>query len=132
MGAGAHQRGDKSIRRGLWQEIDERSRNQEAVRIVLIAEDCNKFAREAMSYLVEPRGLRQATVERARTRRGWKKRNDAVCTAHGIWVDVDYSNANAYAIASVKRATAIYDLLIFALGCWTIPDHISVPRAVTK
>ncbi len=130
MGAAAQQRGDKSIRRGLWEEMHEKEVRQDIARMIQIAEDCNTFAREGMSYLVDPRGLRQLTVERARTRRGWAKRQAAVSKAHNIWVDVDLRDAYAYTHASVNRGKAIYNLLIFALGMWTIPEHINTPRAV--
>lgn len=128
MGAAAQQRGDASIRRGLHQEMEEKRIRDDMVRILQITEDCNVFVRAAMGYLVEPRGLRQNTVERAKTRRGWVKRHEAVMEAHNAWVDSDNRNVYAYGQDSIKRAKAVHALLVFALGCWTIPDHINVPR----
>lgn len=87
------------------------------------------FSTQAISYLADPRGLRQNTVERAKIRRGWSKRHEKLTAAHCAWVDVDSRNLSAYHAACVARAKAAYDLLVFALGCWTIPDYITVPRA---
>lgn len=131
MGVAAQHRGNNIIRQQAWQEVDERRAHEELARALQVAEDCNAFVRQAMDYLVEPRGLRQKTVERARTRRGWAKRNAALVAAHNAWVEVDSRNAYAYHSTSVKRAQAVYKLLVFALGCWTVPMHIQVPRAAT-
>ena len=131
MGAAAEHRGNALIRLEAGRGIDARRIQEDEVRAIEIAEDCNAFSRQAMEYLVEPRGLRQNTIERARVRRGWKKRHMAVISAHNVWVDADSRNAMAYHGACVRRAKAIHELFKFALGCWTIPNHIQVPRAAT-
>jgi hypothetical protein len=132
MGAAAQQRGDKVIRQQVAAayELNDKRANEDAVRALQIAEDCNIFVRDAMAYLNEPRGLRELSVTAAKKKRGWEKRNAAVVSAHAKWVDVPHGS-NAYVCASVKRAQAVYKLLDFALGGWTVPAHITVPRAAT-
>ncbi|KLR57427.1 hypothetical protein [Diaphorobacter sp. J5-51] len=121
------------IGRQAYAEAHARRDQAELARIAQIAEDCDAFVRQAMEYLVEPRGLRQATVERAKTRRGWPKRHAALVDAHAAWVDVVGARCtNIWAAASVRRAQAAYTLLCFALGDWTIPEHIRVPRAASS
>ena len=129
MGAAATQRGDMSIRRSLHSEHDQARSIENLALALAVAEECNGFVREAQAYLVEPKGLRQSTVERAKTRRGWIKRSEQLVVAHCSWVDVDTRNVMGYHTACVKRAKAAYELLQFALGSWTIPAHIKVPRA---
>lgn len=129
MGVAAQHRGNAVIRQQVCRELDVRQSREESRRAIQVAEDCNAFVRQAMDYLAEPRGLRQKTVENSRTRRGWARRHAALVAAHNTWVDVDSRNAFAFHGASVRRAKAAFELLIFALGCWTIPDHIQVPRA---
>lgn len=129
MGAAAEHRGNDLIRRqckAIWAEKEAQDAAQRALQV---AEDCNVFVSQAMEVLMEPRGLRQSTVERARTRRGWAKRHAALVSAHNRWVDVDSRNLGAYHAACVERAKAAHGLLVFALGGWTIPEHIRVPRA---
>jgi len=130
MGAAAEHRGNAAIHRSIYAEIDEQRNIEELVRASQIAEDCNEFVRQAMAYMVEPKGLRQSTIEASKTRRGWSKRNDDVVAAHNMWVDTAASNAFAYHHASVKRAKAVYSLFVFALRGWSIPLHIKLPRAV--
>ena len=129
MGAAASQRGDASIRRGLHAQM-EKDRELKSLALALaVAEESNAFVRDALAYLVEPRGLRQTAVEGAKARRGWACRSERFASAHSCWVDVDSRNVMAYHTASVRRAQAAYALLSFALGSWTIPSHIKVPRA---
>lgn len=129
MGEAAEHRANTVQREILQRDLREREHREMNARCFQVAEDCNEFTRLAQAYLVEPRGLRRATVEHARDRRGWGKRHAAFVKAHCAWVEVDDRNLCAYHAACVKRAKAAYDLLIFALGCWTIPEHIVVPRA---
>ncbi|MEQ6436231.1 hypothetical protein V8Z74_14550 [Comamonas sp. w2-DMI] len=129
MGAASNQRGDNSIRRGLYAEIEQRQTEETSRLALQVAEDCNVFVREALAYLVDPRGLRQKTVEKARLRRGWDKRHSSMMAAHSKWVDIRSSNVQAFHYASVKRAQAAYELLTFALMGWTVPNHIRIPRA---
>lgn len=131
MGAAAQHRGDAVIARQAWANIDARRATEDAARAVQTAEDCNAFVRQAMEFLAEPSGLRQPTVEAMHKRRGWAKRQAALIKAHNAWVDADYRCAMAYLGASVRRAKAAHELLTFALGSWTIPAHIQVPRAAT-
>lgn len=131
MGAAANYRGDRSIHRSLYAEFEGRWALQDMARALAVAEECNAFVRDAMAFLVEPRGLRQSAIEAARKRRGWTKRNDALCSAHIIWVDVNINNSAAYIRACIARAQAAYRLLSFALMGWTMPEHIQVPRAAT-
>ncbi len=129
MGAAAEHRANAVQREILQRDLREREQREMYALALQVAEDCNEFTRQAQAYLIDPRGLRQTTVERARNRRGWGKRHATLVQAHCAWVNVDYRNLLAYHAACVKRAKAAYDLLIFALGCWTIPEHIVVPRA---
>ncbi|WP_313315380.1 hypothetical protein [Pulveribacter sp.] len=129
MGVAAQHRGNAVIARNARAELSERRQRQELARVAQISEDCEVFARLAMEYLVEPRGLREAAVLRARQRRGWAKREQAVIAAHNAWVDADRRSTPAVAAASVRRAQALHALLVYALGDWTIPQHIAVPRA---
>lgn len=132
MGVASEHRGNTLIRRQATCEIDELRTQADMTRAIEIAEDCNVFSRQAMEYLTDPRGLRQSTIERARSRRGWAKRHLAVIDAHNSWVNADCRYAVSYHAACVRRAKAIYALFVFALGCWTIPRHIQVPRAATN
>lgn len=129
MGAAAEHRGNDLIRRGVWAEFDHSQSRRDEVRAIEIAEECNLFVRQAMDYLIEPKGLRSLTMQRAKAKRGWLKRHEALCVAHNLWVDTDHRQAYAYHEASVRRARAMYDIFMFSLGGWTIPEHISVPRA---
>ena len=129
MGAAAEHRGNALIRKHFADELAVQRQQEQCAFALQVSEDCNAFSTQAISYLADPRGLRQNTVERAKTRRGWNKRHEKLTAAHCAWVDVDSRNINAYHAACVRRAKAAYDLLVFALGCWTIPDHINVPRA---
>lgn len=129
MGAAANQRGDASIRRSLYAELDRDLIIADLVAALEVAEGCNAFVRDALAYLVEPKGLRQTSVESAKTRRGWAKRNARLVAAHCRWVDADIRNVMAYHSACVSRAQAAYALLTFALGTWTVPANIVVPRA---
>lgn len=131
MGAAAEHRGNMLIGAQAWAQHNELQRRRDAILAVETAEACNAFTTLGLDYLVDPRGLRQKTVERSRSRRGWAKRHAALVTAHNAWVDTDHRDAWAYHRASVRRAQAAHNLLVFALGCWTIPTHIHVPRAVT-
>ena len=49
--------------------------------------------------------------------------------AHNAWVNAGSGSTEAFAGASVRRAQAVYALLVFALGSWTVPEHNAVPRA---
>ncbi|WP_157266550.1 hypothetical protein [Azohydromonas aeria] len=129
MGAAAEHRGNALIRRQTDAQGEARRTSEDTARALQIAEDCNEFTRQALAYLAEPRGLRQPTVERAKTRRGWTKRHAALVAAHCAWVDADSRDATAWGCVCVRRAQAAHALLTFALGSWTIPDHIKVPRA---
>ena len=129
MGAAAQQRGDAVIGRQAYADVRARFEIEEMVRVVEIAESCNEFVRQALDFIVEPKGLRTPSIEAAKSRRGWAKRLAAVTEAHCRWVDVDHCCAAAYHAASVKRAQAVYALFTFALGSWTIPDRIAAPRA---
>lgn len=129
MGAAAEHRGNALISKHFADELAEQRIHEQCALALQVSEDCNTFSTQAISYLADPRGLRQSTVERARTRRGWNKRHEKLTSAHNAWVDVDSRNIHAYHAACVRRANAAYELLVFALGCWTIPDHITVPRA---
>ena len=130
MGAAAEHRANAVACEILGRDHSAAMQRDMAQRGLQVAEDCNEFTRQALAYLVEPRGMRQPTVERAKTRRGYAKRHSALVSAHCAWVDVDSRNLYAYGEASVKRSKAAYALLRFALGTWTIPDAIQVPRAV--
>jgi hypothetical protein len=133
MGVAAQHRGNVVIGRQAYAEAHARRDQAELSRIAQIADDCDVFVRQAMDYLVEPRGLRQATVERAKTRRGWPKRHAALVDAHAAWVNsVGVRCTATKAAASVHRAQAAYALLCFALGDWTIPGRIRVPRAASS
>jgi hypothetical protein len=129
MGAAAEHRGNALIRRQAGAAHAARQAIEDAARAAQVAEDCNEFARQAWAYLLDPSGLRQPAVERAKTRRGWAKRHAELSAAHCAWVDADHRNAMAYLSACIRRAKAAHALLTFALGGWTIPDHIEVPRA---
>ena len=129
MGVAAQHRGNVVIARNACAELSERTQRQELARMAQIGEDCELFARQAMEYLVEPRGLREGAVVRARQRRGWIQRERAVIDAHNAWVNAGSCSTEALAAASVRRAQAVYALLVFALGSWTVPEHIAVPRA---
>lgn len=129
MGAAAEHRGNDLIRRQCEVAYLEQRAREEAQMAIQVAEDCNTFVTQSMAVIAEPKGLRQTTVERAKTRRGWVKRHAQLVAAHNAWVDVDSRNLGAYHSACVRRAKAAYALLVFALGCWTIPDSIKVPRA---
>lgn len=131
MGAAAEHRGNALIRMHFDDELAKQRYKEQCAFALQVAEDCNVFSTQAISYLADPRGLRKATVERAKNRRGWSKRNEKLISAHCAWVDVDSQNLYAYHAACVARARAAFDLLAWALGCWTIPDNITVPRAVT-
>lgn len=127
MGAAEHR--NDLIRRQCESVISAQRDSEDAQMALQVAEDCNAFVTKAMAVIIEPKGLRQNTVERSKTRRGWAKRNAELIAANNAWVDVDSRNLGAYHSACVRRAKAAYTLLVFALGCWTIPDHIQVPRA---
>ena len=129
MGAAATQRGDMSIRRSLNAEQDQAQAIKDLSLAMAVAEECNVFVRDAQAYLVEPKGMRQNSVERAKSRLGWAKRSERLGVAHCAWVDVDSRNVMRYHAACVNRAKAAYELLHFALGTWTVPTHIKVPRA---
>ena len=129
MGVAASQRGDQVIRQSLWSAIDSKRGIKDEFLALQVAEDCNEFVRQVMAYLVEPKGMRQPSVERAKTRKGWAKRHTDLVCAHNAWVDVNSRHAYSYHSACVKRAQAAYQLITFALGTWTIPSHIDVPRA---
>jgi len=129
MGAAAEHRGNDLIRRQCGSVISAQRDSEDARRALQVAEDCNAFVTKAMAVIVDPRGLRQNTVERAKNRRGWGRRHAQLVAANNIWVDVDTRNLGAYHAACVRRAKAAHALLVFALGCWTIPDTIQVPRA---
>lgn len=129
MGAAATQRGDASILRGLRAGIETSREISALAQALEVAEQCNAFVRSTQDYLVEPKGMRQTTIERARTRRGWAPRNERLAAAHCNWVNVDHRLTMAYHSASVRRAQAAYALLTYALGSWTIPEYINVPRA---
>jgi hypothetical protein len=129
MGAAASQRGDKVIGQQAWVEIQDTFAINELILMSNTAEDCILFAREAWSFIVEPRGLCKSTVEWSKTRRGWNKRHLRLIAAHNNWVDISPSDVKAYHYWSVMKAKAAYDLLIFCLGTFTIPTHINIPRA---
>ena len=129
MGVAAYNRGSLSIANGLWSDINEQQKRDELIRMAEIAEECNIFVRAANDFLVEPKGLCKSTVEWSKTRRGYKKRIDAVINAHNAWVNSDYFNVSEYHCACVKRAKAVCSLFIFCLGSWVIPANISIPRA---
>jgi hypothetical protein len=118
-----------SIYRGLYAEMNDERIIAEQVAAMEVAEACNEFVRQAQAYLVEPKGLRQSSVERAKLRRGWLTRVELLAKAHCSWVDADSRNAMGYHAVCVRRAQAAYALLIFALGTWTVPANINVPRA---
>ena len=129
MGVAAYNRGSASIASGLWADINEQQRRDDLIRMAEIAEECNIFVRAVNDFLVEPRGLCKSTVEWSKTRRGYKKRIDAVINAHNAWVNSDYFNVSEYHSASLKRAKAVCSLLIFCLGTLVIPAYINIPRA---
>ena len=131
MGAASEHRGNDLIRRQAAAEVDAVRLRQNIALALQVAEDCNEFTRQALAYITEPKGLRQSTVERSKSRRGWGKRHAALCFAHALWVDADSRAIWEYHSACVRRAKAAYALLVFALGTWTIPNHIKVPRAAT-
>lgn len=129
MGAAAEHRANAVAHEILFRDHSIAAQRDMHQRGLQVAEDCNEFTRQALAYLLEPRGMRKATVERSKTRRGWPKRHAALVQAHCEWVDADALNLFAYHRACLKRAQAAHSLLVFALGMWTIPDGISVPRA---
>jgi hypothetical protein len=75
MGAAAEHRGNELIRRQCREAIDAQHDAENAALALQVSEDCNAFTTQAMGYLIEPKGLRQNTVERAKLRRGWGKRH---------------------------------------------------------
>ena len=123
MGVAAYNRGSASIRREASAAQDERQAHADRLRATRVAAECDEFTRSVLAYLAEPAGLRRQSIEAAKTRRGWAPRNAALVTAHNAWV------AGFGAIESVRRAQAAYALLKFALGSYTVPAHIAVPRA---
>ena len=129
MGAAAEHRGNALIRKHFDDELVKRRYAEQCAFALQVAEDCNVFSAQAISYLADPKGLRQKTVERAKDRRGWAKRHEKLIAAHCAWVDVDSRDIAAYHAACVSRAGAAYELLTFALRGWTIPEGIAVPRA---
>lgn len=130
MGVAAQHRGNKVIAASAMADITAALRREEFSRAAQVAADCDAFYRAAVDYLVEPRGMRASTIERMRARRGWAPRNAALVAAHSAWVDADPLSM-AGMIASVRRAQAAYALLTYALADWTVPAHITVPRAAT-
>lgn len=129
MSVAAEHRANVVAQEILYRGIREQYKREDVIKAIEVAEECNAFSRQAMDYIVEPRGMRQPAIERAKAKRGWSKRAEAVAVAHSAWVDVDSSKVVAYHSACVDRAKAIYELLTFALGGWEIPNHIHVPRA---
>ncbi len=128
MGAAAEHRANAVAHQILYRDAHRDQQREMHARALQVSEDCNEFARQAQAYLAEPRGLRQATVERSKTKRGWAKRHAALVAAHNTWVDTDSRNLFAYHSACVARAKAAHALLVFALADWIIPEHILVPR----
>ena len=129
MGAAAEHRGNSLIRKHFADELEAKRQQEQCKFALQVAEDCNEFSTKAIAYLAEPKGMRQATVERSKAKRGWRSRNEKLTAAHCEWVDVDYRDIAAYHAACVNRASKAYELLTFALGGWTIPEEIAVPRA---
>lgn len=117
MRVAAQHRANAVIARQARAEVVVRGVGEDLARVFQISQVCNAFPTEAMDYLIEPRGLRQPTVERAKTRRGWGRR-----------VNSDHRVATAHAQACIPRAQDAYALLSFALGVWSIPGHIQAPR----
>lgn len=130
MGVAAQNRGAILIGKHASEEDEKYRMADDLRRECEIAAECDEFARLAMEYLMAPRGLRALSIERAKTRRGWAIRNMALIAAHCAWVDADH-RTQAGRVACVHRAQSAYALLVYALGTWTIPSHISVPRAAT-
>lgn len=128
MGAAAYNRASRVIAERIAQPHNEAAELRDLAAAMEVALECEEFTRQAMEYIAEPKGLRQMTVERMKARRGWAKRHAAVVKAHNAWVDCGSSTMARHS-ASVRRAQAAFQLLEFALGCWTVPNHIRVPRA---
>jgi hypothetical protein len=128
MGSAAYNRASKTVAARIAQPHVEKAARDELVRALEVALECEEFTRQAIDYIAEPRGLRHDTVERAKTRRGWAKRHAALVKAHNAWVDCGPATMARHAL-SVRRAQAAFQLLDFALGGWTLPSHIRVPRA---
>jgi hypothetical protein len=130
MGAAAEHRGNALIARQIDALLTSTAEHERAARALQIAADCDEFTRAALAFIAEPTGLRHGTVERSKTRRGWAPRNAKLVATHCAWVDADHTSM-AGVVASIERAKAAHVLLTFALGGWTVPRHISVPRAAT-
>lgn len=130
MGAAAEKRADRAHRAVLSAEQDRQRDVEMLARYAEVAQQCDTFVQEAMSYIVEPRGLRAPTIEANKARRGYEKRQQAVIAAHNRWVGTDFRNPQEHHQNSVRRAQAVYGLLMFLIGkAWTIPSCINVPRA---
>jgi hypothetical protein len=128
MGAAAEHRGNALIARQIDALICSTSDHESAARALQVAADCEEFTRLALAFITEPTGLRRGTVERSKTRRGWATRNAKLVAAHCAWVDADHTSM-AGVVAGIERAKAAHALLTFALGGWTVPSRIDVPRA---
>ena len=129
MGVAAYNRTSKVISEVISKEVHDAIDLERLGMAHAIAEECNAFVTAAMTYMAEPRGLRERTILAARNRRGWQKRNEAVGKAHCAWVDESHVSTTDFHRTSVARAQAVHALFVFALGTWRIPDHIAVPRA---
>jgi hypothetical protein len=92
-------------------------------------DELNQFSRQAWSFIVEPTGLCKTTVERRKLKRGWNKRHNALITAHNNWVDATPEKFYEY---SLKRAKASYDLLMYCMISWHIPEKIKIPQQLIK
>jgi hypothetical protein len=130
MGVAAENRYKALVRRQLDDQEAERRQREDAACALEVAEECNAFVRQVNGFVADPGGLRLPTVERMKKRRGWPARLEALRLAHVEWLEARPSRAMAYHAICVKRAQAAYAVLMFLLDdCWTIPNHISVPRA---
>jgi hypothetical protein len=130
MGVAAYNRASQVVSARIREGNDTKQEWEQLALAQAVAEECNTFTTAAMAYLVEPRGLREKTILWARQRRGWQKRHAAVGNAHNAWVNDGHLSTAKFYELSVARAKAVHNLFVFALGTWTIPDHIKVPRAV--
>jgi len=130
MGVASYNRGSHSIGVGLYRDQTDVADLSELSAMLTRAEECENFSREAWAYVLEPIGLRSLTVESRKQRRKYAVLLAALGAAHNVWVDNQWVSTKARCCAAVLRAQAAYQLLVYCLGPWTIPDKIKVPRGL--
>lgn len=128
MGVAAYNRASAVVSARIIGAYQDAAARQGLADALAVALECEQFTRAALAFLVDPVGMRSTSVENQKQKRGWAKRNAAMVAAHNVWTSHVPSTMARY-VASVRRAQAAYALLVFALGTWTIPASIRVPRA---